>query len=382
MFFPTKKLIVVSLIVITLFFSSVFFSKKLIIFLSNTYQKEICVDYFCIKKPKGWVVSLTKKNKQLYLFDLVPIPSIFIDDDLDTIYDGFILKKGLSKIIFSKYKNLNNPNDERLFPQYKLDNNESYYMMQNDFISNVIYPKNKFIFQCIGGDKQEDFFTQELIENIILNSTSSKSKKNYLSTVSSKTSNEKLFLVKSLKKYNDARTTIDYKNAYESFMKIPKNRVAQFMLGVMNEKGQGVKINYKNAFKYYNESAKQGYIHALHNLALMYYYGRGIVQDYSKAASLFRKPVYYGYPESEYGLAELYHYGKGLEVNYNKALLLYHKSSSHGNYMALNDLGIMYYLGQGVKSDKDKACQYWNKALKGGNESAQKNLIKYCQKIR
>ena len=58
---------------------------------------------------------------------------------------------------------------------------------------------------------------------------------------------------------------------------------AQFNLGVMYEKGQGVSQDYKTAVKWYRLSTKQGNAAAQSNLGTMYGTGNGVRKDYVRA---------------------------------------------------------------------------------------------------
>ena len=55
--------------------------------------------------------------------------------------------------------------------------------------------------------------------------------------------------------------------------------VAQFNLGSMYRKGEGVTQDYDEAFKWYRKAAEQGYAKAQFNLGLMYANGHGVAQD-------------------------------------------------------------------------------------------------------
>ena len=61
------------------------------------------------------------------------------------------------------------------------------------------------------------------------------------------------------------------------------NVKAQFNLGIMYDKGQGVLQDYKEAVKWYTLSAEQGHAKAQYNLGHMYDNGEGILQDFVKA---------------------------------------------------------------------------------------------------
>jgi len=58
------------------------------------------------------------------------------------------------------------------------------------------------------------------------------------------------------------------------------NDAAQYNLGVMYDKGQGVTQDDKTAIKWWKLAAEQGYASAQNNLGFMYANGKGIPQDY------------------------------------------------------------------------------------------------------
>jgi TPR repeat protein len=55
---------------------------------------------------------------------------------------------------------------------------------------------------------------------------------------------------------------------------------AQHCLGVMLNKGQGVKQNYEESFKWLNLAAKQGFSQAKLDLAILTYHKKGIPENY------------------------------------------------------------------------------------------------------
>ena len=70
---------------------------------------------------------------------------------------------------------------------------------------------------------------------------------------------------------------------------------AQFNLGVMYAKGQGVTQDYKEAEKWYRKAAEQGYADAQYNLGLMYGKGQGVLQDNVYAHMWFNIAASNGY---------------------------------------------------------------------------------------
>ncbi|MPW62222.1 sel1 repeat family protein [Moraxella catarrhalis] len=62
---------------------------------------------------------------------------------------------------------------------------------------------------------------------------------------------------------------------------------AQSNLGVMYDKGHGVRQDYQKAIEWYTKSANQGYAEAQFNLGAMYYNGHGVRQNKSTAKRYF-----------------------------------------------------------------------------------------------
>jgi tetratricopeptide (TPR) repeat protein len=74
----------------------------------------------------------------------------------------------------------------------------------------------------------------------------------------------------------------DYTQAARLFRPLAEqgNASAQFNLGMMYAKGQGVPQDYQAALKWYRRAAEQGNASAQNNLGLMYERGRGARQDF------------------------------------------------------------------------------------------------------
>ena len=63
---------------------------------------------------------------------------------------------------------------------------------------------------------------------------------------------------------------------------------AQFNIGEMYGKGQGVIQDFKEALKWYRLAAAQGNATAQLNIGEMYRYGYGVIQDYKEASKWYR----------------------------------------------------------------------------------------------
>ena len=79
----------------------------------------------------------------------------------------------------------------------------------------------------------------------------------------------------------DAAQRGDYTTALKEWTSLAEqgDAKAQFNLGIMYERGQGVLQDYKTAVKWYILSAEQGYAKAQYNLGVMYALGQGVIAD-------------------------------------------------------------------------------------------------------
>lgn len=345
------------------------------VFLSNTYQKTICMEHFCLKKPKDWIVALTKRENKIYMFDLIHVKNTGLSDFyLDKYKDGVILKKESSKIVIYKYKG-KGLFDERFTPQYKVKD-KIYYMKKEDDSTFAIYPEKKIVIFI-----EDHKFSLDLIEQIILNTTLTKKVNKVINIDSKKITFTKDVLL-AIKYYKGLNVPIDYKLALFHLNKALKyeNRIAQYMLGSMHQEGIGVEKNNTKAVSFYNMSAKQGYINALYSLGYMYEKGLGgLKANNCKAASLYQKPSDNGYAPAQHALALVYQEGKCRKINYNKAMVLYKKAEKQKFIHVYNDLGVMYYNGYGTTKNIQKSYEYWMLASKNGDTHATNNLNFLCK---
>jgi hypothetical protein len=72
------------------------------------------------------------------------------------------------------------------------------------------------------------------------------------------------------------------------------NANAQYSLGMMHDRGDGVLQDGVAAEKWYRLAAKQGLVHAQYNLAWMYHRGNGVDQDYKEAIKWYRSAAIQG----------------------------------------------------------------------------------------
>ena len=120
----------------------------------------------------------------------------------------------------------------------------------------------------------------------------------------------------------------------------------------------GVKQDYKEAFKYYEMAAKQKDPIALNNLGSLYFNGIGTERDIKKALTLFESASALGNDNASLNLGFIYLTGgtKNTERN-TKAIELFQKSAQEGNKIAQFMVGYAYYKGFILPQDYQKAFQ-------------------------
>ncbi|MGO7181504.1 peptidoglycan-binding protein [Rhizobium brockwellii] len=120
-------------------------------------------------------------------------------------------------------------------------------------------------------------------------------------------------------RYSDGRNgmTVDQKQAANWYQLAADKGFApaQYRLGSMYEKGNGVERDITKAKAFYEQAANQGNASAMHNLAVLYASGALGQQDYATAASWFTKAANLGITDSQFNLAILCARGNGVPAD-------------------------------------------------------------------
>jgi hypothetical protein len=109
------------------------------------------------------------------------------------------------------------------------------------------------------------------------------------------------------------------------------NTLAQYNLGLMYDKGQGVSQSSTTAAQWYQKAADQGHICSQYNLGLMYESGLGVHKNSTTAAYWYRKAAEQGHANSQYNLGLMYEYGLGVRHSHVEAKEWFGKSCDSGN---------------------------------------------------
>lgn len=130
--------------------------------------------------------------------------------------------------------------------------------------------------------------------------------------------------------------------------------------------------DYVTALKEWKPLAEKGDALAQFNLGLMYRKGQGVPRDYKEAVKWYRKAAEQGNAEGQYSLGGMYEFGWGVFKDYKEAVKWYRKASEQGNAKAQIGLGGMYRRGYGIPKDYVQAHMWFNiSAERGGNKWAE-----------
>lgn len=131
--------------------------------------------------------------------------------------------------------------------------------------------------------------------------------------------------------------------------------------------------DFATAFREWSLLASQGDAVAQYNLGVMYGKGEGVTQDYQEAVKWYRLSAAQGEAGAQYNLGNMYRDGKGVLQDYREALKWFRMAASQGKAAAQAHLGAMYGNGQGVIQDNVYAHMWFNMAAAQGIEIAAQN---------
>ncbi len=109
---------------------------------------------------------------------------------------------------------------------------------------------------------------------------------------------------------------------------------------------------YTKSLQEFKALAEQGDAAAQFKVGLIYYKGQGVPPDYPEALNWFKKAALQGHPMAQYNAGYMYEKGEGTPQDYVEAAKYYRRAAERGNQLAQYNLGYMYEKGQGVSPDE------------------------------
>ena len=160
-------------------------------------------------------------------------------------------------------------------------------------------------------------------------------------------------------------TSLNYKEMAEQ-----GDPEAQYHVGEMYFKGDGVTRDVRQAAKWYLRAAEQGYVDAQNKLGVAYYNGWGVERDYKEAVKWYQRAATRDNDEAQVALGNMYYNGTGVVKSYVNAVWWYEQAASQGNAWAQYYLGNMYRNGLGVDKDISRARDLYQQAAQSGHLAA------------
>jgi len=134
---------------------------------------------------------------------------------------------------------------------------------------------------------------------------------------------------------------------------------AQYRIGRLYDRGEGVEESSRNALHWYKISAENGHKSGTYNLGHMYWHGAGLKRDRAKAVSWFRRAAERGHPKAQHYLGKAYEDGQGVEEDQERAVYWFERAARQGNTNAHGSLSYHYMYGKGVKMDPVKSFMWF-----------------------
>jgi len=167
------------------------------------------------------------------------------------------------------------------------------------------------------------------------------------------------------------------------------NAAAQFAMGYMAEKGEGVQQDFGTARRWYDRAADQGHALAQYNQGKMYQGGLGVPVDTLQAAKWYVLAARQGNATAQFSLAILYINDPavtcaavvprdcvallGETPDLSLGAIWYRLAAEQGMSEAQNNLGGLFGAGLGVPRDTIQAYAWFSVSADQGNTVAAEN---------
>ncbi len=142
---------------------------------------------------------------------------------------------------------------------------------------------------------------------------------------------------------------------------------AQYHVGVLYARGDGLVQDYASAFSWFHAAAAQGNVAAQYNLGVLYAEGHGVPADPGEALNWYRSAADQNHPGAQFNLALAYAEGAGTTQDYAAAARWYERAARQGLGSAMINLAILYEQGNGVERSLADAYAWYNAAADRGD---------------
>jgi TPR repeat protein len=133
---------------------------------------------------------------------------------------------------------------------------------------------------------------------------------------------------------------------------------------------------FEEAAKQFKIAAELGHAEAQYQLGVLYFKGQGVIKDEKEAAQWYQKATAHDHPLATYYYGSCLLHGKGVAKNQDEGLKLYFKAADKGVMAAQYYLGVYHAEGKYVTRDLTKAREWLKKAADQGDADAKSLLAK------
>ncbi|MEP5151785.1 hypothetical protein [Planktotalea sp.] len=173
------------------------------------------------------------------------------------------------------------------------------------------------------------------------------------------------------------KETRDPKRAASLFLNAAArgNAEAQYYLGLLYRRGQGVEADAVASFNWLLASSEGFNKDAQYELSRAYAQGVGTAQNNKEALRWMEEAAANGQRDAQYSLALSYEVGAGVNQSDSQAVQWFTKAAEAGHILAQRSLGTAYLQGiNGKAPDAEKALRWLTAAADAGEPGAMNNL--------
>jgi TPR repeat protein len=151
--------------------------------------------------------------------------------------------------------------------------------------------------------------------------------------------------------------------------------VAQNIVGIGHQYGEGLPVDAKGAVRWFTASGEGGFAAAWHNLGYLHEVGMpGLAPDDVLARDFYRRAIDLDYVPSMANLGTLLREGRGGPIDIMGAIDLYRQGATGGDGAAMDAMGWMYLNGIGVAADDAEARNWYLRSAGAGYPQGIGNL--------
>ncbi|MDX2307051.1 MAG: hypothetical protein NW216_02310 [Hyphomicrobium sp.] len=147
---------------------------------------------------------------------------------------------------------------------------------------------------------------------------------------------------------------------------------AEFEVGARLAEGKGIDQNFKEAHRWYQRSADQGFAQAQYRLGTLYERGLGAKKDLAVARQWYEKAAEQGNVKAMHNLAVLSAGRETQSPDYALAAQWFQSAAEYGLADSQFNLAVLRENGLGIAKDLKIAYKWYALAAKGGDKEAQR----------